>query len=90
MLTSVLSSFSFQQEGQVMSSSIQSFLLCYHWWAVEWKLKEKAATAARAFRFMDASPQKQVKATSVTWALQQLNIVFCSNTQFLLEHLLLL
>lgn len=81
-LTSVLSSFSFQQEGQVVSCSIQSFLLCYHWGVVEWKLKEKAAAAAKAFRFMDTSPQKQVRATSVTWALKQVT-VFCSNTQSL-------
>lgn len=40
------------------------------------KAQRKAAAAARAFRFLDTSPQKQVRATSVTRALQQVKLHF--------------
>lgn len=48
--------------------------------------KKKAPAAARAFRFMDTSPQKQVRETSETWALQPIS-AFCSNTQSLQKHI---
>lgn len=50
------------------------------------KPKEPEPATARAFRFMDTSPQKQVRATSITRALQQVT-GFCSNTPSLQKHI---
>lgn len=49
------------------------------------KAQRKSSSNSRAFRYMDTSPQKQVRAKGVTWALQQVT-VFCSNTQSLRKH----
>lgn len=50
------------------------------------KKKKKEPATARAFRFMNTSPQKQVRATSIIRALQQVT-AFCSNTPSLQKHI---